>query len=265
MITGFGKTQVRRYFAGQTGIIGGALAVGILNTAATVNDTKLSYEIARVPVTSIGSDLANNRIIFKGTLPAELKASIYEIGLFSDIGTNLSKFVFDISGDEVWSAGVVGETNSRSGNSLRLSPAASGTVTSTFELNANLSQFSGSDTFALAGFADSNLASLQIIMKDSAGNQAYKSLVPAAGYNVTGWTKGSMTVTGPLDWSDIAVIDISVTSKATATVFDLDGLRIETTENLNPLYGLVARGVVTATTKSAGVPTDIEYALEITV
>lgn len=86
MITNDGKNVIREFFGGQTGAIGGWIAVGTGTTAEAVSDAALEAEVIRVVVSAVAPDLANNRIVFKAVLPAsamgDLNPAITEVALF---------------------------------------------------------------------------------------------------------------------------------------------------------------------------------------
>lgn len=86
MIVNSGKNIVKQYFGGQVGQIGDYLAFGTGTTPEALTDTALGAEVYRVRCTSVNADLANNRIVFKATVPASAVASFTEIGLFNDGG-----------------------------------------------------------------------------------------------------------------------------------------------------------------------------------
>lgn len=84
MITNLGKTVIVNYFGGQVAHIGDVIALGTGTTAASLTDTSLATEVTLVPVSSIAADTANNRIIFKATIPAASMTTISEVGLYSN-------------------------------------------------------------------------------------------------------------------------------------------------------------------------------------
>lgn len=86
MIVNSGKIIVKQYFGGQVGQIGDYLAFGTGTTAEALTDTALKTEVYRVRCTSVNADLANNRIVFKASIPASALASFTELGLFYDGG-----------------------------------------------------------------------------------------------------------------------------------------------------------------------------------
>lgn len=276
MITTQGKAFFKRGLAGQGGIVG-ALAIGIGNTAASLNDTKLQFEFARIPVDLTAFDFQNDKLIFKGTLPEEVGGRIYEVGIFTlqdnpaaGVGNNRIITTFD-SDTEDWgaSAAYVSATHRIGSDALVATPAASATTSLILSnLGIDLSDSLSSDTFTLAYNVDNaNTATVRLRFRTNATNY-YEYVIsnPTTGYKLQAFTKGSLTVVGTPDWLDINEIEIQVvaTSGGAASVW-FDGLRIDDTTSVTPEYGLVARFVVSPEViKSEGVEFDIEYALGVT-
>lgn len=276
MITAQGKTFFKRAVAGQGGIVG-AVAIGIGNAAASLNDTKLQFEFARVPVDLTAFDFQTDKIIFKGTLPEEAGGRIYEIGIFTmqdnpaaGVGNNRIITTFD-SDTEDWgtSAAFVSATHRIGSDALVATPAANATTSLVLSnLGIDLSDSLSSDTFTFAYNVDnSNAATIRLRFRTNSTNY-YEHVIssPTTGYKLQSFTKGSLAVVGTPDWLDINEIEIQVTSTAggAASVW-FDGLRIDDTSSVTPEYGLVARFVVSPEViKSEGVEFDIEYALGVT-
>jgi len=83
MITNEGRNIIKRVFAGQAAQIAGSMAFGTGTTAANLTDVSLDEEVIKVAITSIGADLANNRIVFKASIQPGTVATINEVGLYS--------------------------------------------------------------------------------------------------------------------------------------------------------------------------------------
>src|SRR5690242_12536399 len=83
MITTDGKTHIKRYMAGWVPAIGRSIAFGIGATSETAGDKTLNLEIATTPVALTTYDFVNDKLIFKSSLPEDLVAEIYEVGLWS--------------------------------------------------------------------------------------------------------------------------------------------------------------------------------------
>src|SRR6478735_1658571 len=110
MITNDGKLWVKQFLPGGSRNLASTLVVGVGSTAESATDTRLSFEIARVPVDLIDYDYVNNLLVFKGTLPTAISGKIYEIGLFTQpvntvAGGYGSRTLTDFNSDtETWSS-----------------------------------------------------------------------------------------------------------------------------------------------------------------
>lgn len=277
MITSTGKTFIKRYLAGQAGTLVGAMSVGIGNLAPAVGDTKLRFEFARIPVNVTDFDMVNNQLIFKGTLPETVYGTIYEVGLWTSetnpaLGSQENKILtsFD-SATEVWTAGTFVSTNTRLGaDSLRIQPAVSSSLSAVQTgLTLDLVDYSSLDQFVLAFYnANANTSSLRFRLRTDASNYyEYSVSTPATGFNIATFDKGSATVVGTPDWSDINEVLVSVTAgSGGAADVQFDGLRIEDIDSVSPQYGLISRYVLSSPiNKAEGIIQDVEYALNVSI
>lgn len=282
MITTNGRIYAMRYLAGHVPAIGSCIAYGIGNSAESVNDTALQFEIGRAEVVIISPDLVNNRIVYKAVLPDDFSAKVYEVALFSQFENPLagqfgSKVLAAFDSDsETWTdastaaAGVYNATNARVGiDSLRLSPAAS--ATAAFVQNDILFDLSGnsaSDVFKLAYFVGSNVASVQVRFRTDASNYySFTATSPGAGYRIDSFSKGNAVVTGAPNWANITGIEVrAVATAGGAATVDFDVIRIEDIDTVNPEYVMVAREVLTTQfIKTEGKTQEIEFSLAVSI
>lgn len=277
MITSNGRTFIKRYLAGQSGTLVGAISVGIGNAAPTLGDARMQFEIARVPVTVTDFDFANDQLIFKGTLDEEVEGVIYEVGLWtaetnSAAGNQESRLIttFD-SETEDWDIETFDAANTRIGvDSLKHTPAASGTSASVLTgITLDLSDFTSLDTIVMAFYvANANTANAKVRFRTDAANYyEFTVTAPTSGYKFVSFQKGTATVVGTPDWSNINEVEIrtTATSGGSASV-QYDGLRIEDVDSIAPEYGLIARAVLgTPITKAEGIVRDVEYALPVNI
>lgn len=277
MITAKGRTFIKRYLAGQSGTLVGAISVGIGDAATTLNDARMQFEFARVPVTVTDYDFVNDQLIFKGTLSEEVEGTVYEVGIWtsevnSAAGNQESRIIttFD-SETEDWDIETFDTANTRIGiDSLKHTPVASAVSASVLTgITLDLGDFTSLDTFVAAYFiANANTASVKIRLRTDAANY-YEFTVnsPTAGYKFSTFTKGSATVVGVPNWSDISEVEIVTTATAGGSAsVQYDGLRIEDVDSIAPEYGLIARFVpTTPIVKVEGIVQDIEYALPVSV
>lgn len=277
MIVANGKTFIKRYLAGQSGTLVGAMSVGIGNQAVGLNDARLQFEFARVPVAVTDYDFANDQLVFKGTLDEDVEGTIYEVGLWTDevngaAANQESRILtsFD-SASEDWDIETFDTVNTRIGiDSLKHTPAASATSASLLTgITLDLVDFTSLDTFVLAYFvANANTASVRVRLRtDSANYYQFTVTTPGAGYRFASFQKGAATVVGTPDWADINEIEIVTTAAAGGSAsVQYDGLRIEDVDSVAPEYGLIARHVLpTPVVKTEGTVQDFEYVLPVTI
>lgn len=277
MITAQGRRFIKRYLAGQAGSIVGAISVGIGDTAATLNDARLQFEFARVPVAVTGYDFATDELVFKATLDENVVGEIREIGIWTAEsngapGSQQSLIItsFD-SADETWDIETFDATGVRIGvDMMKHTPAASATSASVLTgVDFDFENYSSQDTFVLAyNPENANTDNVKIRFRtDSSNYYEFTITSPSAGYKFHTFVKGSATTVGTPDWSNISEVEVRTTATGGGSAsVKFDGLRIEDTDSVAPEYGLVARFVPTLPiTKNEGIIQDIEYALPVTI
>ncbi len=266
-----------RYLAGRGGGIGGSLALGTGDIPATVNDTRLTFEVYRATIDVISISYSQNLLIFKASIPQEISLRIQELGLFSlednSANTGLSRLLTSFETDiELWSNGSYVETNNRIGSvSLRMQPAANGTLEATLGAVLDLSAYTPDDNFTIAFTkGNGNVSSLTLRFRDDFGNSfSQTSSVTSLtnSYHIVTFPKKNFVTTGEMFWNSITSVSVSVAASAggAADVF-LDGIRIEDDDSPTIDYGLVSRSVLPAPfIKSTIAPMDVEYALELSI
>lgn len=277
MITANGRRFIKRFLAGQSGTLVGAISIGIGNTAASLNDQRMQFEVARVPVAVSDYDFATDQLIYKGVLGEGVEGAIYEVGLWTaevntNAGNQMSRLIttFD-SETEEWSVETFDTANTRIGvDSMKQTPAANSTSSSILTgITLDLSQYTSLDTFVLAFFnANTNASNIKIRFRTDAANY-YEFTISGltAGYKFASFTKGSASVVGAPDWSNINEIEVRTTAVAGGSAsVQFDGIRLEDTDTIAPEYGLIARTVLaTPIIKTEGIVREIEYALSVNI
>lgn len=276
MITANGKKFIKRYLAGQAGSMVGAISIGIGDATATINDARLQFEFARVPVTVIDYDFANDLLVFKGTLDESVEGKIYEVAIWtaevnSAAGNQESKLLtsFD-SASENWDVETMTSSGTRIGvDSLNHTPALSTTTASILSgITLDLVDYSSLDQFTLAyNVSNSFTSSIKIRFRTDASNYfEFTVNTPTTGYKFSTFAKGTATIVGAPLWSDINEIEVRTTATAGGSASVMyDGLRIDDIDTVAPEYGLVARFIPTPVVKTDGIVQDIEYALPVTI
>ncbi|WXW92556.1 tail fiber [Streptomyces phage Enygma] len=265
MITTQGKSIIFRYLAGYVPRIAESIAIGVGNSAASVNDTTLDFEINRVLVTITAADIVNDKIVFKGIIPQEFVGKIYEVGLWfgspaQNAGASSIIVDFDQAG-EAWDTGTWDTTIARIGtDALQIAGGQSSTLA---DIALDLSGYSDADFLSLAYSADAAINNVTIQFKTDDTNYYSYTFAAATGYEVKSFGKTAMTATGTPDWENITKITVSATGTGNIV---FDGIRAEDNDTISNDYALVARTVLsTPKTKTNDSEMDIEYALEINI
>jgi len=275
VITLEGKTHIKKYLAEQVTTVAAGIALGIGSVAATENDRKLGFEVARIPITLKAYDAINNKIVFKGQIPDEFIGKISEAGLVSAmadaITDNESQIMSTFDQEDGWSA-LTGSiswntTNARLGpDAMRFSLLANGTAAASLATGLDLGKYSPADTVSVAYNATANAGTIALAFLTDSSNYYSTSFAPSTGYQIKDIPKSVFAATGNPDWSNIS--EIRVTANATAggaTNIDLDGLGFFDADMLNPDLILVAREVFTPIQKVAGSVNEIEFTLAVTL
>lgn len=277
MITDEGRTYIKRYLAGQVGAIAESIVFGAGATAPAATDTVLNFELERVNVRLVAYDFYADKLVFKGTLPEEFSGTVYEIGLYSQTANSAagaygSRMLLSFeSVDENWSNATWTGTNARFGDEAMMhAPTASASIVGSLtDLLIDISGNSNADNISIAYYvSNANCASITLRFKVDASNYAaYTITSPPAGYNISTLSKGSATITGTMDWGNIAIVDVVTTAKsAGSTQVTYDGVRIEDADTDNPDYVLVAREVLaTPYTKAAGTAEEVEFSIGVSI
>lgn len=282
VITTEGKKMIQRYLAGQSANLGDAIALGVAGSpSALAADTRLNFEIARIPVRLKNADFTNSVIVFKGTLPQEDVYTIYEMGLWSQYsdaiaGEFSSRLLTTFNTViEPWTNVTLDAVNVRtSADSAKVTAGASATVqVRNASVDMDLSGYSGNDRVTLAFYKpDNNMLGVTFVFEDATTGGKYASSEVAinglsVGYNVISVAKSAFTQTGTVSWASITRYGVDVRANATGSNISLDAIRIEDTDTVNRDFVLVSHttsGSALAT-KTAIAPMDVEYAIDITV
>lgn len=160
--------------------------------------------------------------------------------------------------------------NSRIGlDSVRVDPPAStneGVKLS--EVNFDLSSYSGADKFIFAYQCNSWVDNIKFrFHTDNTNYFQFETGVQTSGYKITEFNKSDATASGSPSWESITEVRVYVfaTSGGTAQV-DLDAVRVEDIDTINPDYAMVARELLTTPVfKEAGKVLEVEFGLGVTL
>jgi hypothetical protein len=285
IITSDGMYIIKTYLAGGVSDWAGALSVGAMNSSTpTINDRSLEFESIRVPVLLKSVD--GDEIIISATLPSEFSGKIFELGLYSSV-VNISSEGFDdkllVNFDETWtdingdsistsllsSESRVGSKNLDISNSSIYAQSNSSIDISGYSSLDNLCILynvtsTGSDRVLTITFEDDQLP-----------NPGYKTIT----VNLPASTSGYKTFTTPLgnlidnNFNNvISKIIISAPENLSSGEVELDSIRINDADEIDPLFAMVSRSLIgdvsgSSSTdyviKNPGIEVDIEYRVRI--
>lgn len=292
MITKFGKRFLTDFIAGNSNFGSKDIALGIDSTAATQNDTRLGFEIYRLPVNLSSINIEDDGVggfnyfaIYKTTVPQDISGVISEIGLYPGIRKSLnlydSKFIASFENNITWVDSLNDSPGLEPNSSTFLSKIGENMVrfnvtASTSKEYANsivlldLSGYSVNDSLSLAyKKADNNVSKIRIKFYSTPTAYYYGDFTPsgANGDKVESVPMSTVfnNIVGSPDLTNITKIGIEVTASSSGNaVVYFDGLRINDEDTFDPQYGLIARHILTTPLeKPSGRPVDIEYKLQL--
>jgi hypothetical protein len=276
LITSIGRKIILQYLTRAREEWAADMAIGALNTTPTVADTQLNFETGRYPVilksflsaTSTDPDL----ILVRATIPENLYANIYEIGLyptktsFSTISNRNNIILEEFSNLTNWSAstGTI-EINSftpQGSGSPRIGANSVRLASSTTYINTNLSvpfsNYSSLDNLQILLY-NSTAGTVTITLTDISGTTQSINFTTTAntGYSYLSANFGSSIS----NFTYITGISISTDSSASLTI---DAIKASDASEISVEESLVSKSVLTTPiAKLYNVPLDVEYYIEL--
>lgn len=276
VITNAGRLGILNTLAGKRNGFAESICVGIGNTAATINDEALVFQVSGADMTTSIIDPINEKIYFKAVLPINDQYVVYEIGCFPNnflasqsIDTTSSSLLINFSNLTRWED-VDGEytlesTNNRFDiNSIQYDIVATETAKGYALVDLDLSYLPEETKFSFAYYS-SELSDFIVRFKTDDSNYfSYNGLTVSNGYQIASFLKSDFTLTGSPLWSDINYVEIEAIAGASPGVISLDALRYDVLSGEN--NELLSRAVLaTPVSKLAGITMDIEYVLDLDV
>jgi hypothetical protein len=286
LITSNGRKMILQYLSGGRQDWAADMAIGALNSPSpALSDLQLNFETARYAVnlkTFISANtIANNPdlILVRATLPADLYANIYEIGLYATSNSSYSTstrnnvIINDFSNLSLWnsSAGTV-ITNpyiAQGYSSPRIGANSVSFLPSTTYTNSNL-------TVGFSNYTPSD--SLQILVFNTTAGTINVTITYISGITqtlafTTTSTSGYSVLSVPFDtglgsstnsivnFSKLTYVSISTTSGTYATI---DAIKVSSASEISVEESLVSKSILTnPIAKSPNVPLDVEYYVEM--
>jgi hypothetical protein len=275
IITDAGRASILNAISGKSTGFASSLVAGIGTTAATTADVELQYAVGGNDINAIITDLVNEKIYYKATLPANDNYSIYELGCFSTNFTaaqnsngagNIALVAFGSSTGwlDIVGTSAISSVNNRVGvDSIQYTSFSSAKGYMLF--NYDLSSLALNATFDLAYYTN---AVTDLIVRFKFDDDNYfeaNTWSVSNGYNISKIPVSAFTATGVPSWNDLRILEIEATG--TAATLSLDSLRYTipvVSEAIDS--SLLSRVVLTTPQqKLAGVSMDVEYMLELNI
>lgn len=286
-ITTQGMNIIRSYLANPSYSWSGAISIGCLNTtAASSTNTSMDFEITKVPVLLRSVD--NSEIVLKSTLEADIECQIYEIGLYPSVFNNTSNGYDDkiiVNFDEEWfdSSTLLEINNANYSSSSRVGSRSiiipQTVIDFSYDLSFDLTGYSSLDeiSFLYNVTSTGSDRTITVTLHDNqlptAGTKSANIVLDGSstGYKKVSELLGNLSELNNFNGS-ISKISISTLEDLTASELNIDSIRINDSDEVDPNFSLVSRsliGVVSGesssdyVSKPLGIEADIEYRLEI--
>lgn len=284
LITSNGRKMILQFLSGNRPDWAADMAIGAMPTPSpTVADTQLNFETSRYPVTlksfiSAGMDGINpDLIVVRASLPSNLYANIYEIGLYAtssakySTSTRNNVVLSDFSNLSDWSAtgpAVIpnayvpqGYGSPRIGaNSVSFMPS---TTYTNSKLSIGFSNYTALDSLQLLLFNTASTTgasgTITIVLTDSSNTtQTLVFTTPnLAGYSVV----SKQFTSSIINFTTITGISITTDANTYATI---DAIKVLSSNEISLEESLVSKAVLTTPiAKNPNVPLDVEYYVEL--
>ena len=279
MITKFGKRFITTNLAGLVNFNSQDLAFGISSTTPDVNgnDTKLGFEFYRVnsiySTTNIITDGVGNTsygVIYTSTIPSNVSGIINEIALYPRSGAENqntdNRFLSDFENINLWTDSdgftplSVTSPSPRIGDSMMQIQAIQGSENEYFlDVDTfDILNYNSVDSVCLAYYqGNTYVDKIKIKFYSSETDYQYVefdcSTQSAGEYISTKYISELQSYGSPT--STVIKIGVSVLAKSgsnSGTVY-FDGLRINDEDNFNPVFGMIARSLITYSATVSGV------------
>lgn len=286
-ITNEGMSIIRSYLANPGIEWCGAISIGSLNTTASANtNTSMDFEILKTPV--LLRSIQNSEIVIKAALDADVECEIYELGLYPSVVNSTSNGYDDkliVNFDELWYNSTTNvEINSSNFSSTSRAGSRSLTIPATSldfssDLFFDVSGYSSLDsmTFLYNVVSTGTDRIITIKLSDdqlpTPGTKSVDITIPGSitGYNKYSVLMGNFTELNNFN-NRVSKISISSLSVPGSAVVNLDAIRIDDADEVDPNFSLVSRSLIGTTggstsndfvKKQLGIEVDIEYRVEI--
>lgn len=291
IITNEGKEIIINYLSKQNSDYASRIILGCGSSTPAAADQFMHFELFPTAVDFKTLDFTQTptQIVFRTTLPAAFKGVIYESGLSTTGGVNLSS-LDDVNDNpeltatfdpnyESWalSTGVAIHTNDLEGTprlragqyGLEFTVSGTGSKESTWSGVTPIDYYTTSDNIKVAFHVSGSVPNSIAIKFIEDETNYYLATIPSSsmvvGYNVVTISFGSLVKTGSPDIQNTANISVAVITGALPTVTTMDCIRFDKYSDVNKPT-LVSRSLLaTPLVIEGGVPFDVEYRLGFSI
>lgn len=285
LITTNGRKILLQYLAGVKSDWASDLCIGALNTSVSSADIELNFETARVPVTlkTYQSATGSNPdlIVVRGTLPENLYANIYEVGLYpehrsTDVSNRSNQIITDFSDLTNWYASVNNNTQNISNQGTVyltgfMPQAAASPRIGGFSIGMAPNTLYTNNTFNFSLLGYTNVDTLQILAYNTVSGNLTITMVD--NYNnsyVFTYTLQnnsnyqSLNVNMPSNiYNSNQITSISIATDNTSSL-TIDAIKTSVTQELSSTDYIISKSLLTTPiAKIYGTPLDIEYYVQV--
>jgi hypothetical protein len=287
IVTNNGKEQIINYLSRQNSEYGSRIVLGCGSSTPLATDEFVQFEVFPTPVQFKTVDYTQTptQIVFRTTLPSTFKGVVYESGLSTIGGVNMS-VLNDINDNpeifasfdpdyESWelSTGVSIHANDLEGtprlrvgdSGLEFIVPASSTKQSTWYNATPLGYLISSDKIKIAFHVSGSVPNSVGVKMAVDSLNYFQYTIPSAsialGYNIVTINVAQLSRVGDPNIENTQELTVTVSSGASASTVTMDAMRFDQYSSVDKAI-LVSRSILTTPlVVEGGVPFDIEYRL----
>jgi len=281
IITEQGQASVVQFLAGAQNSLGDYMAFGIGESTPEATDLRLDFEYHRVEVDLKQPQLAENKVVIRGTIPDEKAFELHEIGLFLDddiideLAPNALITSFDIRDEAEWliwdGVDFLDDEEDLEYLGGRTGPGSfqldvPGNATWSLIRDGSFGSFAGmqnEDEFALAYETLSGGGTLRVRFRFDDSNYREYVFTTQPGFNIQRWAKSQFTSVGSSEWDDMRSLEIVLEAGSGGGHVIFEGLRYDMVSP-NERPELVSRSVLSSPiSKRNTSELQIEYVVDV--
>lgn len=291
IITNNGKEQIINYLSRQNSEYGSRIILGCGSSTPAATDEFVGFEMFPTPVQFKTVDYTQTptQIVFRTTLPSTFKGVVYESGLSTAGGVNMSD-LNDVNDNpdifatfdpdyEAWelSSGVTVHNNDLEGtprlrvgdSGLEFVVPSSSVKQSTWYAATPLGYLISSDKIKIAFHVSGSVPNSVGVKMAVDSLNYFQYTIPSSsislGYNIVTVNFAQLSRVGDPNIENTQELSVTVTSGASATTVTMDAMRFDQYSSIDKPV-LVSRSLLsTPLVVEGGVPFDVEYRLGFSI